>query len=415
MYKLTSSSSSPDHLRDNHIWIVATSEKASSSSVLDKRMQYILLKINNEQAQDFNYTASDFITVDNDYFKPGGGVQCILSQPLKLKVTARPLAIGFVAFLVASLQRTPKYAFGCSSLAPRLSSKVLAVTTLRARFIGGEQLQLKCSGDQALLRAKALGGDRPARGLLQVRICCLWMMIAFSLLLGTLEEAIAQVSYPQCTQYDALPETANFCPRIEGQYPKGCCPPLQETPITCFYVQESQRSFGVASTYETCVPVDPNDPDGLRETIEEPCCATRQVNCYRDLRERSFIPFLNYRSDESPPGCCYAICPYARYWTDHLDPTKRVPGNFLRLSRRPPNTAMCSGVPSPGAACTTTAVCQSDAPCPLPPGPLPRHLRHPRQLRLHHPRQLRHLRQLRYHARRARANLYSPQWHSLKR
>ena len=42
-------------------------------------------------------------------------------------VTARPLAIGFVAFLAASLRRTEKYASRRSSSVPRLSSKGRAV------------------------------------------------------------------------------------------------------------------------------------------------------------------------------------------------------------------------------------------------------------------------------------------------
>ena len=56
-------------------------------------------------------------------------------KPLRIFVTARPLAIGFVAFLVASLRRTPKkYASPVTLLVgtllapPCLSSKGLAVT-----------------------------------------------------------------------------------------------------------------------------------------------------------------------------------------------------------------------------------------------------------------------------------------------
>ena len=73
-----------------------------------------------------------------------------LRSILRSTVTARPLAIphvvDFVAFLVTSLQRTQKYASDCSSLAHRqplskVSSKVLAFTSLQTKFIGGKPLR----------------------------------------------------------------------------------------------------------------------------------------------------------------------------------------------------------------------------------------------------------------------------------
>ena len=132
------------------------------------------------------------------------------------------------------------------------------------------------------------------------------------------------LTYPMCTDFNSLHEKYNFCPRIEGQHPKGCCPAIKGSRKQCYYAEYRTRGREILinSSYQICE----ND-----QSVTVPCCYVTYSSCYVNLTARSFISFLNYREDDSFKGCCYSICPSAAYWADHPNPSLRLPGSYQRL------------------------------------------------------------------------------------
>ena len=94
-----------------------------------------------------------------------------------------------------------------------------------------------------------------------VLVICSLSLSVCSLIFGGNVFSYAQVlsgssdlTYPMCTDFDSLHEKYNFCPRIEGQYPKGCCPAIKGSRKQCYYAE--YRITGdktlVNSSYQVC-------------------------------------------------------------------------------------------------------------------------------------------------------------------
>jgi hypothetical protein len=173
------------------------------------------------------------------------------------------------------------------------------------------------------------------------------------------------LSYPRCQNYGKLAESENYCVRVEGTYPKNCCPPIQADTLTCYYAEllNNGQPTMELSSYRTC-------DDGVnQETVQ--CCRASTDPCYTRLTDKQFISFLNYRKDQSPSGaCCFTICPDTSYWSDHPDVNQRIPVDLDRLGQnRPPN--ICRPV-TLNRCGSVTRECQRSVSCPRlpsPPGP----------------------------------------------
>ena len=200
----------------------------------------------------------------------------------------------------------------------------------------------------------------PLRGFLSVTFNVLLYSLLVSIWQAPLQAQTS--SYPMCHQFGELPEKDNFCPRIEGQYPKGCCPPIKGPRKTCYYAEFRSRGQValVNSSYRVCES---------GQTVSKPCCALSHRPCYANLSRRNFISFLTYRSDASPKGCCFAICPSASYWSSHPNANLRLPGTYFRLGETiPPNLCRSEII---DVCAYGGRSCGTSQPCPRPPPPHP--------------------------------------------
>ena len=163
-------------------------------------------------------------------------------------------------------------------------------------------------------------------------------------------------SYPVCSDFSNLPEKNNFCPRIEGQHPGNCCPPLVRTPPKeCHYARRRRQPVLVNGSYTVC--------ESGRD-VSNPCCKASSRDCYDQLEKRTFYSYLT----KFESGCCYAICPTASYWSDHPDPSKRMPPSHHRLGENPPpSSSICTNEVTNECTHGDTANCKSSTPCPPPP------------------------------------------------
>lgn len=140
------------------------------------------------------------------------------------------------------------------------------------------------------------------------------------------------VNYPRCKKFGPLGDEENFCPRIEGMHPEGCCPPIQDKKLKCYYARYRSRGQVVVvnSSYTRCTD------DGETEKVN--CCRLSYQACYDQKKIRTFVSFLNYRRDQNPKGCCFSLCPSASYWSDHPNKELNMPGTHYRLGENdPPN------------------------------------------------------------------------------
>ena len=185
---------------------------------------------------------------------------------------------------------------------------------------------------------------------------CVFQFFFFGLFLQSFAYAQAP-QYPMCGQHDTIDKKDNFCPRIEGQHPENCCPPIIGPRKTCWYAKfkkAGQRAL-INGSYSTCV---------AGTTVRNDCCRESSKDCYEDPKSRVFLSFLNYRSSR----CCFSLCPQSSYWSDHpIDPGVPPASYHFVGESRPPNLCQTEIVDS----CThgTEANCPPSTPCPSPPSP----------------------------------------------
>lgn len=186
------------------------------------------------------------------------------------------------------------------------------------------------------------------------------------IILGSSHVLAQNTNFPTCSKYSELPEQETFCGRTEGVHPQGCCPPIQKAPIKCYYANliSNGQSVLKSSTSTQCVE---------NKNVTTKCCRRSTKPCYKDPIERDFIPFLNNRSDQSPPGCCFAKCPATSYWADHPDRSKRIPSRYTRYGETPPPQGMeCKSQTIDECDAPNNVMCESSNPCPQPkPNPTP--------------------------------------------
>ena len=177
------------------------------------------------------------------------------------------------------------------------------------------------------------------------------------------------LGYNMCRHTLDVPEKNTFCPRIEGQHPEGCCPPISGPSKMCYYAAYNAAGQGVLvnSHYYTCE----NDVN-----VRQNCCRRSSQACYEDRREKRFISFLVYQW-KSPQGCCLLDCPQASYWPDIPDHYQRFGGGFpsgMKWCTSTPinNCDYTEACPGHSKRCSPPALPRPPPALPRPPPALPR-------------------------------------------
>lgn len=173
-------------------------------------------------------------------------------------------------------------------------------------------------------------------------------------------------SYNACTGANVRrTELDNFCPRLEGQHPADCCPPLfKGTEKSCEYyvVKKEGQPYYVTGSATVC---------SNGENVQVECCFVAKQDCYEDLLEIKFSQRLIYREK----SCCVEDCPDVTYW--QVPPPSPGAKYYSQIQKLTANHVRSLGhqqcTPGIAGTCRSGALCSAvESPCPVPiPEPTP--------------------------------------------
>lgn len=180
------------------------------------------------------------------------------------------------------------------------------------------------------------------------------------------------LSLGRCDQGTFRTRTSGFCPRLEGAYPKDCCPMIVKSPaLQCYYYTHSSRQDYQPGQRTVCV----TDSNGIKHNETNPCCDSYNRSCKQDMR---VVEFKQRLIRGKTGSCCFENCPPADYWREQplFGPSPLTSAHKLLGSSTPsldcdaPVENTCGGLP----------MCEGgNDPCPIvyppsppnPPGPGP--------------------------------------------
>ncbi len=143
----------------------------------------------------------------------------------------------------------------------------------------------------------------------------------------------------------------NFCPRLEGTYPKNCCPYNQKEPISCFYYEPTSVIIGKNSAATSCV-------GGVDTTVA--CCQKSSRTCIKNLKEKKFIQRSIRRDYNNDKKCGFEPCPFPEYW-------KKDTGLGNVISRENKANELCAPIAAAEDECSTKNIpsCSELSSCPV--------------------------------------------------